>query len=120
MVVTVVAGTVIFSAIWVVTSALAFWTVESQEMGNAFTYGGNLATQYPLDVLGDWLKHLFTFVFPLAFVAYLPASEILGKPAPLGLPAWTVWMSPAVALLSAAVASAVWRLAIRHHQSTGS
>lgn len=117
---TVVAGTVIFSAVWVATSAVAFWTVESQEVGNAFTYGGNTATQYPLDVLGDWLKHLFTFVFPLAFVAYLPASEIVGKPTPLGFPAWTVWSSPAVALLSALVALAIWRTAIRHHQSTGS
>ena len=117
---TVVAGTVIFSAVWIATSALAFWTVESQEMGNAFTYGGNVATQYPLDVLGDWLRHLFTFVFPLAFVAYLPASEILGKATPLDLPDWTVWASPAVAPLAALVAVAIWRTAIRHHQSTGS
>jgi ABC-2 type transport system permease protein len=117
---TLVAGTVIFGAVWIATSAMAFWTVESQEMGNAFTYGGNLAAQYPLDVLGDWLRHLFTFVFPLAFVAYLPASEIVGKDTPLGLPDWTVWSSPLVALLAALVALAVWRAAIRHHQSTGS
>ncbi|MFL6204635.1 MAG: ABC transporter permease [Acidimicrobiales bacterium] len=118
--VTVAAGTVIFGAVWVATSAMAFWTVESQEMGNAFTYGGNLATQYPLDVLGDWLRHLFTFVFPLAFVAYLPASEILGKPTPLDLPDWTVWASPAVALLAGVAALAIWRTALGHHQSTGS
>jgi ABC-2 type transport system permease protein len=117
---TVAAGTVIFSAVWITTSALAFWTVESQEMGNAFTYGGNLATQYPLDVLGDWMRHLFTFIVPLAFVAYLPASEIAGKTVPLGLPEWTVWSSPAVAALAALAAAAVWRTAIRHHQSTGS
>jgi len=118
--ITVAAGTVIFSAVWVATSALAFWTVESQEMGNAFTYGGNLATQYPLDVLGEWLRHLFTFVFPLAFVAYLPASEIVGKPTPLDLPDWAVWASPIVAPLAGLVALAIWRTAIRHHQSTGS
>jgi ABC-2 type transport system permease protein len=118
--VTLVAGTVIFSAVWIATSAAAFWTVEGQEMGNAFTYGGNQATQYPLDVLADWLKHLFTFVFPLAFVAYLPASEIVDKPTPLGLPDWTVWSSPAVAVLAALVALAIWRTAIGHHQSTGS
>jgi len=118
--ITFVAGTVIFSAVWIATSAAAFWTVEGQEMGNAFTYGGSQATQYPLDVLGDWLKRLFTFVFPLAFVAYLPASEILGKPTPLGLPDWTVWSSPLVALLAGAVSLAIWRGAIRHHQSTGS
>ena len=32
--------------------AMAFWTVETQEFANAFTYGGNLITQYPLDVFG--------------------------------------------------------------------
>jgi ABC-2 type transport system permease protein len=118
--VTLVAGTVIFSAVWVATAAASFWTVDGQEVGNAFTYGGNLATQYPLDVLADWLKHLFTFVFPLAFVAYVPASEIVGKPTPLGLPDWTVWSPPVVALAAALVALAIWRTAIRHHQSTGS
>jgi ABC-2 type transport system permease protein len=117
---TLVAGTVIFSAVWVATSAAAFWTVEGQEMGNAFTYGGSQATQYPLDVLGEWLRRLFTFVFPLAFVAYLPASEIVGKPTPLGLPGWTVWSSPLVAVLAAAAALGIWRTAVRHHQSTGS
>ena len=117
---TLAAGTVIFSAVWVATSAAAFWTVEGQEGANAFTYGGNQATQYPLDVLGDWLKRLFTFVFPLAFVAYVPASEIIGKPTPLGLPDWTVWASPLVAALATAVALLIWRTAIRHHQSTGS
>jgi ABC-2 type transport system permease protein len=118
--VTIAAGTVIFGAVWVATSAVAFWTVESQEMGNAFTYGGSQATQYPMDVLGDWLKHLFTFVFPLAFVAYLPASEIAGKAVPLGLPGWAVWASPLAAALAAVAARGIWRSAIRHHQSTGS
>jgi len=118
--VTLVAGTVIFSAVWIATAAAAFWTVDGQEMGNAFTYGGNTATQYPLDVLGDWLKHLFTFVFPLAFVAYVPASEIVGKPTPLGLPGWTIWSSPLVAITAALVALGIWRTAVRHHQSTGS
>ncbi len=117
---TVAAGTVIFSAVWITTSSLAFWTVESQEVGNAFTYGGNLATQYPLDVLGEWLRHLFTFVVPLAFVAYLPASEIVAKPVPLDLPGWTVWSSPGTAAVAALVAAAIWRAAIRQHQSTGS
>ena len=118
--VTLVAGTVIFSAVWVATAAASFWTVEGQEMGNAFTYGGNLATQYPLDVLADWLKHLFTFIFPLAFVAYVPASEIVGKPTPLGLPGWTVWSPPIVALAAGLASLAIWRTAVRHHQSTGS
>ena len=45
--VTIVSGILIFGSVWVVTSSIAFWTVESQEVANAFTYGGGLATSYP-------------------------------------------------------------------------
>ena len=49
--VTIVSGLAIFGSVWVATSSLSFWTVDSQEFGNAFTYGGGLAAQYPIDVL---------------------------------------------------------------------
>ncbi len=118
--VTLLSGTVIFGSVWVATSSVAFWTVESQEMGNAFTYGGGLAAQYPIDVLGSWLRRLFTFLIPLAFVAYLPAVIMLGRPRPLGLPNAIGWATPMVALACAFAARALWALAVRHYRSTGS
>jgi ABC-2 type transport system permease protein len=118
--VTVLSGILIFGSVWVVTSSIAFWTVESQEMANAFTYGGSLATSYPMDVLGRWLQRLLTFLVPLAFVAYFPAARMLGRDDPLGLPSTIAWATPLVALASVLVARAVWALAVRHHRSTGS
>ncbi len=118
--VAIVSGAVVFGAVWVVTSSISFWTVESQEVANAFTYGGSLATSYPIDILGSWLRRIATFLVPLAFVAYLPAARMLGRHEPLGLPSVVAWGAPVVALSSALVARAVWGLAVRHHQSTGS
>ncbi len=118
--VTVLSGTVIFGSVWVVTSSVSFWTVDSQELGNAFTYGGSLATSYPIDVLATWLRRLFTYLVPLAFVAYFPAARLLDRVEPLGLPSATAWATPLVAVASFLVARAVWRLAVRHHRSTGS
>jgi ABC-2 type transport system permease protein len=120
LVVTLLSGILIFGSVWVVTSSLSFWTVDSHEVANAFTYGGGLATSYPIDVLGRWLRHLVTFLVPLAFVAYLPAARMLGRHEPLGLPSAIAWATPLVALASVLVARAVWTLAVRHHQSTGS
>jgi ABC-2 type transport system permease protein len=94
--------------------------VESQEVANAFTYGGSLATSYPMDVLGRWMQRLLTFLIPLAFVAYFPAARMLGRDDPLGLPSTIAWATPLVALASVLVARAVWALAVRHHRSTGS
>jgi ABC-2 type transport system permease protein len=115
----VTSGAVIFSAIWVVTSSLAFWTVDTQEIANSFTYGGNYATQYPLDILSTWLRRAM-LVVPLAFVNYLPATWILGRPDTFHLPEALRLAGPVVALASALVANAVWKTAIRHYRSTGS
>jgi ABC-2 type transport system permease protein len=120
LVVTILSGTLIFGSVWVVTSAISFWTVESQEVANAFTYGGSLATSYPIDILGTWLRRILTFLVPLAFVAYLPAARMLGREEPLGLPNGIAWATPLVAVASVLVARAVWTLAVRHHRSTGS
>ncbi len=115
-----VAGTVIFSALWVLTSSITFWMIEAGEVMNSFTYGSSLATQYPMSILTRWLRRLLTFVVPAAFVNYQPALAILDKTDPTGTPSWFRYASPAVALLLAFVARAAWREAIRHHRSTGS
>jgi ABC-2 type transport system permease protein len=118
--VTIVSGAVIFGAIWVMTSSVAFWTVETQEFANAFTYGGGLLTSYPIDVFGRWLQRAVIFVVPFASVAYLPAAGLLGKPMPFGLPDAVAWTSPIAALAMALIARGVWGSALRHHRSTGS
>jgi ABC-2 type transport system permease protein len=113
-------GFVIYGAIWVATSSLAFWTVEMREVASSFTYGGNLLTSYPLDVLGTWMRRLALFVVPLGSVAYLPAARLLGKPLPFDLPGIVAWSGPLVATGSALLARFIWRQAIRHYRSTGS
>jgi ABC-2 type transport system permease protein len=103
----------------VVTSSIAFWTVETQEVANSFTYGGNFITEYPLDVLRGWL-HRLVVIIPVAFVNYLPVAWILHRRTAVGMPAWTGLFAPAIAVASALVARAVWFTAIRHYRSTGS
>ncbi|MGH9267605.1 MAG: ABC transporter permease [Acidimicrobiales bacterium] len=115
-----VAGTVIFSAVWVLGTAIAFWTVETQEMTNSITYGGTLLSQYPLPVFAGWLRRLVVFVVPLAFVGYLPTLHLLGRADPTGLPNWAPFLSPAVAAVVAYAAARVWTAGARHYQSTGS
>lgn len=118
--VSLVSGVAIYGAIWVATSAVAFWTVETQEIANSFTYGGNTLTDYPIDVLGRWLGRLVTFVVPLASIAHLPAVWLFGKPMPFGLPRLAAWSGPLVAGAMVLVARFVWVQAIRHYRSTGS
>lgn len=116
---TIPVGTVIFSAVWVAGSCIAFWTTEGGEFTNAFTYGGNFLTEYPIDLYSRWARRLLAYVVPLAFVAYFPSLYILGKPDRLGLPGALRFAGPAVAIVACIAAGTVWRFAIRHYRSAG-
>ena len=117
---TPLAGLVFFGAIFVLSASLAFWWVDSGEIGSAFTYGGRDFTTYPVPVYAGWFRAVFAYALGFGFVAYQPALALLGVTDPLGLPAWAGYLSPLAALLAAALAALVWRAGIRHYRSTGS
>lgn len=114
------AGAVFFGSIFVIGATVAFWWIESGEIANAFTYGGRDFTSYPMTVFGGVFRSVFAYALGFAFVAYLPALALLGRPDPLGVPAWLHWCSPPIALIAAAVAALFWRTGVRHYRSTGS
>ena len=120
VVVTPLAGTVIFAAVWVIACAVCFWLIEGRELANMVTYGSSTFTSYPITVYGPWLRRLMAFVVPGAFVAYFPALALLDRPDPLGAPAWLGWIAPLVAAAAAVVAVFTWQFAVRHYRGTGS
>lgn len=114
-----VTGVVIFCGIWVAFASVAFWVVDSTELANAFTYGGNYMAQYPVNIFGAWLRRFVIFIVPLAFVGYFPALFVLGKEDELGLPEAFQFASPLAAAASVAGGWALWRAAVRRYRSTG-
>ncbi len=113
-------GVALFLGILVLQGTLAFWTVESLEVANVLTYGGVQAAQYPLSLYARWLRWCLTFIVPLAAVAYYPVLAILGRPDPLGMPAWLGLVSPLAGFVFLALAFGAWRIGLRHYASTGS
>lgn len=116
----VASGTVIFFSVFIGFACLQFWTADSSEVANAFTYGGNTITQYPLTVFPSEIVKGLTFLMPLAFVNWYPGLYILGRPDPFGMPAWLQFASPLAAVITAGLACLVWRTGVRHYTSTGS
>jgi ABC-2 type transport system permease protein len=115
-----VGGFLIFCSLFVATNVIAFWIMDAREIANSFTYGGQMMTQYPMNIFGAWFRRLLGFVIPLAFVNYFPTLYVLGKPDPLHAPSVLRFLSAPVAVGCVAVTSVVWRTAIRRYRSTGS
>ena len=117
---TVVGGVCLFLGLVILQATAAFWTTETLEVWNAFTYGGNYAAQYPLPIYRPWFRRFFTFVIPLACINYLPGIAILGRADPLGLPPVAGWLSPLAGVAFLVAALAAWRVGVRYYMSTGS
>jgi ABC-2 type transport system permease protein len=119
MPVMILSGAGIFGAVFIAGAAFQFVAKDASEVQNAFTYGGTTMLQYPPTVFATELVRGVTFVFPLAFVNWLPATYVLGVPLPLGLPEWVAFLSPLVAVGCCALAGLAWRAGLRTYQSTG-
>lgn len=108
-----------FGALYVIGSTVTFWTVESIEAVNIFTYGGQEMMSYPMHIYHPLMRRFFTYVVPGVFLNYAPALHLLGRDSPFGLGPAAAYLAPAVGLSAFALALAFWRFGVRHYQSTG-
>jgi ABC-2 type transport system permease protein len=116
----VLSGFALFSALFTVEAILSFWTVNSVEAVNAFTYGGSTLGRYPLHIFQRYMRLFFLWVIPVGFVTYYPALFVLGKDDPLGIPDSFMLLGPVIVALFCLLVAWSWRQGIRHYRSTGS
>lgn len=116
----IASGVCLFVGLTILQATSAFWTTESLEVWNAFSYGGVFMSQYPIAIYRPWFRRFFTFVIPLACINYLPGVAVLGRADPLGTPVAVQWLAPLAGPLFLLIALQFWKLGVRHYQSTGS
>jgi viologen exporter family transport system permease protein len=108
-----------FGALFIIGATVTFWTVQSIEVINIFTYGGGEMMSYPMHIYQRWMREFFTYVIPAVFLLYYPALYFLDKPDPLHLPPFAPFLAPAAGLAMLLAALAFWRFGIRYYASTG-
>jgi ABC-2 type transport system permease protein len=74
---------------------------------------------YPLSVFGGGVRFLLTFGLPLAFVAYLPSTVLLGRTAELSVDPILAYAAPLAGVLWFALGYRLWRWQMRGYQSAG-
>jgi ABC-2 type transport system permease protein len=116
---TIGGGILFWTAILIVGATLCFWTAQTSEVTNIFSYGGIEMLSYPMSIYDEWFRKFFTFVIPMAFINYYPALVLLDRTDGL-VPTWAAWLAPLVCLVVLLLAVRFWQWGVRHYQSTGS
>ena len=118
--VAIVATAVFFYGLVICTAVLSFWTTESLEIMNTLTYGGVETAQYPIAIYHEYFRRFFTYVVPLACVAYFPLVAVLGIDDPLGTSRTFQMLAPLAGVAFFVLTLLLWRIGVRHYTSTGS
>ncbi len=75
----IIGGIVIFSALFVLYAGISFFTIEGLEFMNIFTDGGREFGKYPFSIYGEGVLRFFTYIIPLALFQYYPFLYLIGK-----------------------------------------
>lgn len=112
----IICGIVIFLSLFLLGASWSIVTIEGTEVVNIFTDGGRELCQYPLDIYGDAIKKIFTYIIPFACFNYLPMKYIFD------MPNSTIWgnaLAPLYGILFIIPAYLIFRLALKKYNSTG-
>jgi ABC-2 type transport system permease protein len=117
----VLAGAVLIrAALYISLGTIAFWTKRNASMVRFAESMLERATMYPLSIYPYVIQALFTFVIPLGFISFYPATDFLrmdsGFRIPLDFALWT----PLIGIVCFALAQRLFGLGLKNYESSGS
>ena len=115
----VVGGVLAEAALQLMLSCLLLRSPGSRVLGAWVDELMSTFGNYPLSIVPKFVQGLFTFLLPLAFVAYFPVEVILGIAPRRGAMSILVHWSPVVGVLLFVIARRVWSYSLRHYQTAG-
>ena len=111
----IILAALIYTALKIMTSALAFWMKQSGQIIQ-IVYMSNDFAKYPTTIYNGAIRTVITYILPFAFTAYYPALYFLTKQNPLFNLGGTVIASVVLLLIS----YKVWCMGLRAYESAGS
>lgn len=115
LVLMLVGGIAVFSALFVLYAGISFFTIEGLEFMNIFTDGSREFGKYPLSIYGEGILKFYTFVIPIALFQYYPLLYLVGRSDSIYL----IFL-PLIGFVFMVPCALFFRFGIRKYKSTGS
>lgn len=119
LVLVIIGGCLVEAAVKLALSSLAFRTLSVGSLLYFFDNAMSMAGNYPLTIFGKVGSFLFTFILPIAFLAYLPVTVLLHHTNELSVSPLFATFSPLVGVILFAGAYLFFTHELRYYQSAG-
>jgi ABC-2 type transport system permease protein len=115
----VLGGALIDGAFQLGSAAFAFRYLETLPLRIVFDDLQGRFASYPMGIFERPLRAFMTWIVPMAFMAWLPATVLVGRTEELPFPGWVAWLSPLIGVLLMAGAIWLFRTMSTQYQSAG-
>jgi ABC-type uncharacterized transport system, permease component len=115
----IVGATLIRGALYLATCSLAFWTKRSPfaDLDSKIIY---YTSRYPLTIYPNIFQILFTYIIPLGFVSFYPASAFLHKGTSIPLYGNMCFISLLMGIVMYTIGYMIFKSGLSRYESSGS
>jgi ABC-2 type transport system permease protein len=115
----IIGGCLVEGAVKLAISSLVFRTLSVYNLISLFDNTMSLAGNYPMTIYGHTTRFLFTFILPIAFLAYFPVTVLLRRTSELSVSPLFAYLASFVGIILFILAYLFFRHEIKHYQSSG-
>lgn len=119
LIVCIIGAALINAGTFVLVGAAAFWTKKSAELYDSILWPAQYLSYLPIDIFPQLLRIVFTFVLPLAFVSFYPATLFLDLNASYEKYKIYGYLTAVVGIIFYFLCVKLWKYGIKKYESSG-
>jgi ABC-2 type transport system permease protein len=116
----ILGGVFIRAALFICLGSVSFWTKRSSSLVGFTLTLLERTTMYPVNIYPIVLQIIFTFLIPIGFISFYPASEFLGKGIGFHIPWSMALWTPVVGIICFMISQWIFTLGMKKYESAGS
>ena len=105
--------------IYLLLGSTSFWTKSANDFGQFTQEIFDKTTMYPLSMYPESLQLILTFLIPIGWVSFYPASELMGIENTFSTGGMGVWITLGVGIVTMSIAGFVFRAGLKQYESAG-
>lgn len=119
IIVMLIGAVLIRGGIYILLGSTSLWTKSANDFGQYTQEIFDKTTMYPLSMYPEGLQLILTFIIPIGWVSFYPASELLGIETAFSAGGLGVWITLLAGIAVMLVAGAVFRIGMKRYESAG-
>jgi ABC-2 type transport system permease protein len=108
-----VSGCLVYAGMSIALSTVSFFTIAQADVANLTNQIKELA-QYPISIYPKVIRIIFTFLCPVAFIAFIPSLIVFRM-----VSVWVIIAIPLVSLIFFLLSIRIWMIGVKHYGGTG-